>query len=345
MRQCAFILLLFVFSSLFSLDENPLLVNENSISLIPQEFFVGDEVRLLYAFTSNESALSALTEEGPFSFSEPDLFTAGGFDCVCKSLQITRNTNSSQKNAYILTITFYPYTVGLIDLPSFDLGKLIPNGEQKGHEGTGQGQAPLLSMFVDFPSFTVMPILSRYPSDTIRPAQGPVIIPGTTYVLYGIAALLVITIGSIIYIFLKFEKMAKKARSWVRFLCMSVNLRQSLREIKRLQKKGDDVSSSVFAQKIETILRSFLEKRFFLPFSCACTDEIKKLFDERFKETYNAEQHDAVQHLYELFLRCDFIRFSFVEQNTQTLGADERQQLLQRARNLLLFFEKGVVNA
>lgn len=318
---------------------------ESSFSLIPGEFFVGDEVKALYTFTSNDAYLSALTENGSFSFSAPALFTAAGFDCDCTNILISKNSNAPQKNTYVLTITFYPYVTGLIDVPPFDLGELISTVYESdaSSDDAVQVKASFSAVHIDIPSFSVMPILSRYPSDAIRPPHGPVIIPGTTYVLYGIAALFVLVVGLIIYIFLKFEKLAKKAGALYRFLFMSVNLKKSLREIKKLQKKGSELSPSEFALKIVVILRTFLEKRFFLPFSCACTDELQGLFNERFQETFSSDQHEAVHRLYELFLRCDFIRFSSVQKDAHTLGSDERKRLIQKASELLLFFEKGEV--
>lgn len=338
-KNCAVLLLwMCVFVSYFSAEEA-------SFSLIPQEFFVGDEVKALYSFTSHDAYLSDLTEKGPFSFSSPNLFTAAGFDCDCSDIQISKNTNALQKNSYVLTITFYPYITGLIDIPPFDLGELIRSAydEDTSREEKAQSKTSFSAIHIDIPSFSVMPILSRYPADTIRPPHGPVIIPGTTYVLYGIAALFVLVVGLIIYIFLKFEKLAKKAGALYRFLFMSVNLKKSLREIKKLQKKGSELSPSEFALKIVVILRTFLEKRFFLPFSCACTDELQGLFNERFQETFSSDQHEAVHRLYELFLRCDFIRFSSVQKDAHTLGSDERKRLIQKASELLLFFEKGEV--
>lgn len=309
---------------------------ETSFTLIPVEFFAGDEVRALYSFISNDAFLVSLTEKSSYSFSAENLFTSAGFDCDCTGVQVSRNTSTTQTNSYTITITFFPFKPGKIDLPPFDLAQLIVMSVQSEKKLTSYS-----SIHIDLPPFDVLPILSRYPSDSLRPPKGPVIIPGTTYVLYGLAALLVVIIGLALYAGLKFEKIRTKISSLYHNLFISVNLRQSFRSLRRLQKKESDMSPSEFAQAITTIIRSFLERRFYLPFSCACTDELQLLFNERFKDVYTEEQHDAVHRLYELFLRCDFIRFSCVQKDTHTLSTDERKRLLQKANDLLLFFEKG----
>ncbi len=309
---------------------------EISFSLVPKEFFVGDEVRAQYSFISNDAFLESLTEKGQYTFFAKNLFSSAGFDCDCTSMQVSKLSSPLQHNSYTVTIVFYAYSTGIIDLPPFDLAELILMSLEM-----EQKPASYSSIHMDLPPFEVLSILSRYPSDSLRPPKGPVIIPGTTYVLYVFAVLLVIVIAFGVYIVLKFEKIQKKILAWYHMLFMSVNLKQSLYALKRLQKKVDEILPSEFAQTITIILRSFLEKRFYLPFSCACTNELHLLFNERFKDTYTDEQYDAIQNLYTLFLRCDFIRFSFSQTSSQILSSEERKKMLQEAHNLLVFFEKG----
>ncbi len=318
-------------------------IEEGNFSLLPNEFFVGDEVTGLYSFSSDDAHLALLTEKGAYTFSAPNLFISAGFDCDCTKIEIRKDSTDAKKNAYTASIIFYPYVIGPIDLPPFDLGELIamsvsPNTEQLYKQ---DGTVFISPIHIDIPSFSVVPILSRYPSESLRPPKGPVIIPGTTYILYGIAALLLVCIGLFVYLFLAFEKIRKRLVFLYHSIFMSANLKRSLRELKKLQKKGFNLPPHEFSQKITNILRTFLEKRYYLPFSCTCTDELQTLFNERFQDTFTGEQQDAVHRLYELFLRCDFIRFSNVQKDDHTLGEDERKRLIQKALELLLFFEKG----
>lgn len=313
-----------------------------SFSLVPKEFFTGDEVTALYTFTSNDASLAFLTEKGPFVFSSPRLFSSAGYDCLCSKMLLTGSSLSASQNTYVLSITFYPYAPGSIDIPPFDLGELLSSFLEADSSHTVTASIQSFSpIHIDIPPFTVTPILSKYPSESLRPLKGPLIIPGTTYVLYGIASLLILFAGFIIFICVHVEKIRTRISSLYHSLSMSVHVKRSLREVRKLQKKGMNIAPQEFAQRIMQILRTFLEKRYFMPFSCTCTEEITALFYDKFQNAWTPGQQDAVHSLYELFLRCDFIRFSNVQKDLHTLSTDERKRLLQKANDLLLFFEKG----
>lgn len=135
--------------------------------LIPQNIFAGDTAQYLFLLSEQETAeLAALN----FTTGIPIPLTAimQNDMMTVKEMQIVK-----RENEHYLLITFTPWETGDINFPSL----------------------PFLKSRKTLPSIHVSSLLSGVERGSLQPPKPPVLLPGTDYLLYGIAA---IGIGSLL---------------------------------------------------------------------------------------------------------------------------------------------------
>ena len=191
--------------------------------LIPREVFIGDMAEL--SFTTG--AFTAVLDDGTlFALPAEDLPKSD--DVEVKSILVSQRGSTAA-----VTVRFVPWASGVVRLPSFKL--------------KGVAVTP--------PVVRIGSLIEKTGRTTIEPPRSPLLVPGTTWMLYGlIAAILVATVAGII-----------AAVKLAHYLLLSPLRRQTgkravilLRDLKSLERKAGKIPvSSWYASFALSIRRYF----------------------------------------------------------------------------------------
>ncbi len=298
---------LFSLSAVFSLcaEDVPVQLSVYQTTLLPQDVYVGDTAEI------------RCTLEGRPGLAAQKISVAGD-SLFLKDMQdvytvVSADFSPSGQGEYTLSVFFIPWQPGPVDLPPFLLP--LPGG---------------LYAAVDVPPVTVMSILEKVPSETIRAPAPPLVIPGTTYIVYGGIVGCVLLFSGVCVLLVKGRSLVRSVSAR---LFASFRLRRFLKCARRLgRSKLDDAE---FCTAVCRCVREYLDARFMPVFSAASVPEI-----DRTLRSLEADEFDGdIGQLCAVCIRCDYIRFGRPENG---LAEGERTDILSRLKKCVLRFENGI---
>ena len=132
----------------------------------PKEIFCGDKVTLQYQTVLTDDNAIILGNVLPLKISDSEqlakIIKIDSLDCTLENfeLSISGNLLTSQ-------INFVPWRLGKLSYPTVKL--------------------ELESIIIELPGseFSVSSILEATGETSVKPAMGPILLPGTTYIVYG----------------------------------------------------------------------------------------------------------------------------------------------------------------
>ncbi|MFI3257893.1 MAG: hypothetical protein R3Y36_06315, partial [Spirochaetales bacterium] len=237
------------------------------------------------------------------------------------SVSITQNATG-----YTLIIVFIPWTPGIIDIPSFDLATVFETTTK-----------PVL---IDIPPIEVLSILEKTGENEIRPPMGPVIIPGTTYILLLIIVAVFVACLCLIVIFSHLKPLKLWLKDFHKKMWATAHFKKASRELIKLSKSLLQIDSMIFAVKLSVIIRTYLEGRFHHPFTAETSSDLPAVFDRLFAGTASKKAYEIFHDLYEICLRCDFLHYAGDNTQKAPLTLEEMRVLIARCREDFIFFEK-----
>lgn len=308
-----FFLLLFVFFS--SAEESGKTV------LIPKEVYVGDNAEVRYTFIADNCILT----DASVIFSQEQVTLlyaeAGSADFSVTGGSLVRNNDQ-----ITLSIGFVPWIVGNIDFPPIDINRVLVFPDQ----------SAVPSCMVDIPPVTISSIVDRMGVTQIRPPAAPLVMPGTSYAIYGVVCILLLVMAGLIIMVVRFRSISAAFRIYVNRSRQIRNYRCALRRLRCLQKKKS--TDIVFcAAQIQFIFRSFMESRFCYPFTTLSTQELLAAVVDLSGGMAPPGIVEAVECL---FRECDYIRYS----GQSAAAADPHltvETLIVQAIDCLVSFENG----
>jgi hypothetical protein len=294
---------------------------------VPKQIFIGDTAKIQYVFHSavdffSGDAVAAQRKELALTTDFP-VFTALADECLVRSILLRRSGNE-----YTLILTVVPWKSGLLDLPPFDLQALIQvTAEKNGDTPAGsRSMAPGGSFPVDFDAVAVNSLVEKTLQTTMRPPVPPLVIPGTTWVLYTVILLL---LGLVAVLFFIIRRIPLFAAGWRHMLQLIASRRNARSAVRRLENLFDfDGDDARFCSELQTILRRYLENRFGHRFSGVTTGDLLPVFTEILGGSLSPEQEDCVQDLAELFHRTDYLRYARGSADAARLPAERFQAAL-----------------
>ena len=129
---------------------------ESNGILVPREVFVGDSAEFSF-----ETGVFSSDSESNTTISVPPDEIPLSSDATINSITVTRKPDSAT-----VTIRFVPWVSGVIKLPSFSVASRI----------------------VTPPPVRIASIIEKTGKNSLEPPRSPLLIPGTTWLLYGIIA-------------------------------------------------------------------------------------------------------------------------------------------------------------
>ena len=291
-------------------------MDNTDVTLSPPLIFTGDIAELSYDYKTDAPVTECSENAEVLSTDEVSVLSAS---IVVRS---QGNAFTGSKNRVTVTLQIIPWQSGTVNV------KQIPQGFFK--------SCPELEA-IEIPSFTVQSILEQTGETELKPMKSPLVIPGTTYAVYGAVIFAVILFISLILFAFKFEKVKDffSAIFYSRF--HSKNYRLHLRQINKLRRTLEEGDDKFFAQQIQQILRSYLSGKYGEKFLAMTTKEIIE----------DAELKETCVDVSELLNKTDAIRFAgkTLKQNTEQNNLEnlnDRLTVLEKLLDVMLKIETFV---
>ena len=160
--------------------------------LVPRQIYIGDSAELKCSFETDSVLFrNIVAQKGQIELSKE--FFINQIDeekYDIKSVSIS----SSGYNTYVLTVSFVPWRTGNLSFPAFDMGASLNSDAEV--------------YVMGFQDFEVISITKTESLSTLRDIQSPLLLPGTTYKIYGLIILLLILFALMVRIIMKRKALA-----------------------------------------------------------------------------------------------------------------------------------------
>lgn len=279
--------------------------------LIPKKVYIGDQAELRCTFNSPNTELKQLVNKESNGQTELSLVSLKSSDYDIKSVTLS----SVGVDFYQLSVNFIPWKTGEIQFPPLTI------------DGT--------DLIIEFHPVQIVSLVSTDSNNatTLRDTASPLLLPGTTYKLYGALTALIIILIVLIRIIIKrkniqfFLETKRLQRKYKR------NKKQTIRALRQI---SDETSDSETAALIQKIMRNYLEVRFDYPFTNATTSELMKGWQKVTGGLLSDSKEEAFGDIAACFIRTDFIRYS---KGTQ-FNSNEKSELIQKLIDRIEILEK-----
>lgn len=281
--------------------------------LVPMQVFIGDVAELRCTFNSNSSAIKKLIEDSKDGFVElkisdfVDSIESSEYDILQIKLEMTG------VDFYQLRITFTPWKIGKIQFPSINIAGEI----------------------LDFSPVQIVSIVEQTNASSLKEGVSPLLLPNTSYKVFGFLIVLLIFVLLMIQVFVKRKKILffiKNQRIKYR------NKKNKTKTLKVLQKivLKKELNDIDFAEKFQQTMREYLQIHFDYPFSNCVTSQMETAFSIISQNILSEEKQENFTKLVSFFIRTDYIRFS----GKGICNLDERQKIVESTEKIIQILEQ-----
>jgi len=285
-------------------------------SVFPKTIYIGDKAELRCSFNcGTELKTGELSAQG---FSDSLDFSL--YDVQKILLQ------KSGTDYYTLVINFIPWHTGALSIPDFQI------------EGAGT---------IHFEDVAVLSLVQSEGVTDLRSYSSPLLLPGTTYKIYGGLAAGVVLLILIIRLIVKWHSVV----SWFK----NVKLRRQYAHSRRLtvkalkalvNQKGNNAgaSASELSTRLQKIMREYLEVRLAYPFTKTLTSEMSLAFEKATFQLADENRLNAFEDIIAAFVRTDYIRFSGADSADARFEDGELQKIINNLISDIQIIEEGGKN-
>ncbi len=259
--------------------------------LVPKKVYIGDQAELRCTFNSPDQALKTLTSQGTTVLST-ESFSTDDSDYVIKGVTLA----PAGVDYYQLTISFVPWKTGDLQFPPMTI------------EGS--------ELILEFQPIQIVSLISTDSASatTLHDTTAPLLLPGTAYKLYGTLAAFIILLIILIRIIIKRKSLIFYFQQKHLLRKYKKNKKLTIKFLKQVVLAGRSENSenndSLNAERIQKILRNYLEVRFDYPFTRTVTSEIMKGWQTATGGLLSEIKQDAFGEIASSFIRTDYIRYS-----------------------------------
>lgn len=264
--------------------------------LVPKKVYIGDSAELHCTFNIQSSGLKNLVTAGTTDIPvEAFLSQPENDKCNITRIQLLP---AAGVDYYQAVITFVPWETGDLQLPPLVIEdvKLLLQPVQ------------------------IVSIIEQNNASVLKEPMSPLLLPGTTYKLYGALIIFIILLVAAIQLIIR--------RKSVAFFIKNRKLQRKYKKnkkitIRKLSSLPDEKDS---ASEIQKILRNYLEVRFAYPFTKAATSELMGCYNSVTQNLLGESKDEAFGELISIFIRTDYIRYS----HDGNFGENEKNQLVEK---------------
>ena len=258
--------------------------------LIPKKVYIGDTAELRCTFNSPDPFLKQLTSSGTAKLPLVSQSTEPQEEYVIKNISLS----PSGIDFYQLTITFIPWKTGDLLFPSMEI------------EGS--------DIVLEFHPIQIVSLIANENTNTstIRDTAAPLLLPGTTYKLYGTLSVFVIFLIICIRIILKRKNILFYINQKRLLKKYKKNKKQTIRNLYKIADEAEaaTIDDQTAAENLQKSLRTYLEIRFDYPFTHTVTSEIMQGWQTATGGLLSDTKTEAFGNIAASFIRTDFIRYS-----------------------------------
>ena len=258
--------------------------------LIPKKIYIGDTAELRCTFNSPDPFLKQLTSSGTAKLPLVSQSTEPQEEYVIKNISLS----PSGIDFYQLTITFIPWKTGDLLFPSMEI------------EGS--------DIVLEFQPIQIVSLITNENTNTstIRDTAAPLLLPGTTYKLYGTLSGFVIFLIICIRIILKRKNILFYINQKRLLKKYKKNKKQTIRNLYKIADEAEaaKIDDQTAAENLQKSLRTYLEIRFDYPFTHTVTSEIMQGWQTATGGLLSDTKTEAFGNIAASFIRTDFIRYS-----------------------------------
>ena len=258
--------------------------------LIPKKVYIGDTAELRCTFNSPDPFLKQLTSSGTAELPLVSQSIEPQEEYVIKNISLS----PSGIDFYQLTITFIPWKTG-------DL--LFPSMEIVGSD-----------IVLEFRPIQIVSLITNENTNTstIRDTAAPLLLPGTTYKLYGTLSVFVIFLIICIRIILKRKNILFYINQKRLLKKYKKNKKQTIRNLYKIADEAEaaKIDDQTAAENLQKSLRTYLEIRFDYPFTHTVASEIMQGWQTATGGLLSDTRTEAFGNIAASFIRTDFIRYS-----------------------------------
>ena len=258
--------------------------------LIPKKVYIGDTAELRCTFNSPDPFLKQLTSSGTAELPLVSQSTEPQEEYVIKNISLS----PSGIDFYQLTITFIPWKTGDLLFPSMEI------------EGS--------DIVLEFQPIQIVSLIANENTNTstIRDTAAPLLLPGTTYKLYGTLSVFVIFLIICIRIILKRKNILFYINQKRLLKKYKKNKKQTIRNLYKIADEAEaaKIDDQTAAEKLQKSLRTYLEIRFDYPFTHTVASEIMQGWQTATGGLLSDTKTEAFGNIAASFIRTDFIRYS-----------------------------------
>ena len=263
--------------------------------LVPKKVYIGDTAELRCTFNNPSSELKQLISGDSKNNTELSLVSLISSDYDIKSITLS----PAGVDFYQLSITFIPWKTGEIQFPPLAI------------ENT--------DLTVEFQPIQIVSLVSTDSNNatTLRDTAAPLLLPGTTYKIYGALITLIILLIAIIRIIIKRKSILFYLDTKRLQRKYKKNKKQTIRALRQISDEQD----SLVAGKIQNIMRNYLETRFAYPFTHSATSELMRGWQTATGGLLSDSKEEAFGEIASSFIRTDYIRYSkdaYFKENEKT---------------------------
>ncbi len=285
--------------------------------LMPKKVYIGDSAELRCTFNSPSPQLKQLTSKGTtlLPFISQTEISENDYDIKSISL------SPAGVDFYQLTITFVPWKTGELTFPPMEI------------EGS--------DTVLEFQPLQIVSLISSENADatSLHDTAAPLLLPGTAYKLYGTLAGIVVFLIIAIRLFIKRDKLLFYFSQRRLIKKYKRNKKQTIRCLYKIADEADnpDFDSKAAAEKMQKVLRNYLEVRFDYPFTKTVTSEIMKGWQTATGGLLSDTKEEAFGEIAAAFVRTDYIRYS----KDGSFKPDELNKLVEELTKIIEILEKN----
>lgn len=258
--------------------------------LIPKKVYIGDTAELRCTFNSPDPFLKQLTSSGTAELPLVSQSTEPQEEYAIKNISLS----PSGIDFYQLTITFIPWKTGDLLFPSMEI------------EGS--------DIVLEFQPIQIVSLITNENTNTstIRDTAAPLLLPGTTYKLYGTLSGFVIFLIICIRIILKRKNILFYINQKRLLKKYKKNKKQTIRNLYKIADEAEaaKIDDQTAAENLQKSLRTYLEIRFDYPFTHTVASEIMQGWQTATGGLLSDTKTEAFGNIAASFIRTDFIRYS-----------------------------------
>ncbi len=268
--------------------------------LVPKKVYIGDTAELRCTFNSPEPLLKNITQDGAAELPVNSFSFLATEDFDIKEIKLL----PAGVDYYQLSITFVPWKTG-----SIQFEPLILSSQKK-----WDTEATESAITIEFQPVQVSSLISseNAANTNIHDTAAPLLLPGTAYKLYGTLAAAICLLIIVIRLFVKRKSLAFYINQKKLLKKYKKNKKQTIRSLYKIADEAEeaDFDSKSAAERIQKILRNYLEVRFDYPFTRTVTSEIMKGWLTATDGLLSEKKEEAFGDIAATFVRTDYIRYS-----------------------------------